>query len=603
MSDRSTALRWIRPGVGRCTARCISAGALTAALLSMSGMMVARAQSPPAVTATASQSLTLLSEEVRKRGGRGVSPLALEQAVRDSTYGDSLSRRTLALDSTKLSHEEQLTRGIIQWEAWKLTQQPKLYWFYFPINPSYWGNNLQPVRNAASAQRFSTSRDVETYLHLLDSTAVMLDSIMMKTRAQTARGIILPRGQADVLIPYYQPLTQMTGDNPFVVAPERLASLPAAEAEAARQQIAQRLTTVLIPRFAAIVAYIDREIRQRGPADVGIAQYPGGKEAYRVMLKIETSLPNITPEQVYQRGLETVAALDAEMKLLRDSLGFKGTKAEFREQLQRDPRFYEKTPEAVGARLMTYIRKIEPIIPRYFSHTPKAPYGAKRLDPSLEATMTFGLYSRPTGSDSTGYYIFNGSKLNERSLVTAGALIYHELVPGHHFQIMLALENDSLPQLRRSVGYSGFGEGWGEYASSVVAREAGMYADPYDRYGRLLNDMMFAVRIVVDPGMSYFGWTRDRAMNYMRDNLILGDAEVDSETWRFAVRFPGQATTYRMGRDFILELRRKAERELGPRFDIRRFHDAVIGSGPLPLFILQRHIDWWIAQEKSRAPA
>jgi len=169
-------------------------------------------------------------------------------------------------------------------------------------------------------------------------------------------------------------------------------------------------------------------------------------------------------------------------------------------------------------------------------------------------------------------------------------------VPGHHFQINLQAENRDLPAFRRPASFAGYVEGWGEYASSVVAREMGMYQDPYDLYGRLVFDSFFAVRLVVDTGMNYYGWSRPKAMLYMREHTLESDVQIDSETVRYAIRSPAQALAYRMGRQTFVRLREKAAAALGTRFDIRGFHDAVLSVGSLPLTTLERHIDWWIKQ-------
>jgi len=173
-------------------------------------------------------------------------------------------------------------------------------------------------------------------------------------------------------------------------------------------------------------------------------------------------------------------------------------------------------------------------------------------------------------------------------------------MPGHHLQINLARENESLPEFRRNAYFSGYGEGWGEYASSVVAREMGMYADPYDLYGRLVFDMFFAVRLVVDTGMNYYGWSRPKAMLYMREHTMESDVQIDSETIRYSMRSPAQALAYRMGRDTWLQLRRTAEAELGDRFDVRAFHDSALSIGAVPLTVLQEHVHWWIEQVRRQ---
>jgi uncharacterized protein (DUF885 family) len=285
------------------------------------------------------------------------------------------------------------------------------------------------------------------------------------------------------------------------------------------------------------------------------------------------------------------------MKAVRDATGWKGTAAEFHRHLQADARFHAKTADEVGERLRAHARRIEPKVAAYFLERPKAPYDVKRLDATLESTLTYGYYQVPTTADPRGYYNYNGSKLSERSLVNSAALAYHELVPGHHLQLALQAENDALPAFRRRTHDTAYVEGWGTYAADL-AEEMGMYADPYDLYGRFTMEMFLAVRLVVDTGMNALGWSRARAAAYMKDRVQESETQIHTETLRYAVDMPGQALAYRMGARKLVELREKARRALGPRFDVRRFHRAVLGSGSMPLSVLERHVDAFVAAER-----
>src|SRR5262245_36284925 len=205
---------------------------------------------------------------------------------------------------------------------------------------------------------------------------------------------------------------------------------------------------------------------------------------------------------------------------------------------------------------MAYVQNILPKIDSYFMKLPNAPYGVKRLDPGLEASMTFGYYQVPTKADPKGYYNYNGSDLKDRSLLDAGSLIYHELIPGHHFQLNLQSENEALPPFRREGGQTAYVEGWAEY-SSDLAEQMGMYRDPYDLYGRLTADMFLTVRLVVDTGMNYMGWSQEKAMQYMKENTLLSETQIRSESLRYSTDIPGQALAYKMGSKKIQELRKE----------------------------------------------
>jgi len=415
---------------------------------------------------------------------------------------------------------------------------------------------------------------------------------------QAARGTRIAADELDLVVPFLRSLAGDADTSPYGVKAERLAALPAAEVNAFRDQLAQTLEAEVNPPLRALAEWLDGDYRQKAPHAVGLAQYEGGRDFYDWLVRWHTTL-DVSPEQVHRIGLDRVASIESEMKAVRDRLGFTGTKAEFKQRLRSDPRFFPMTPEEIGERLMSHVRRIEPRVDEFFLRKPRAPYGVKRLEPSLEPSQTFGYYQVPTAAEPTGFYRFNGSSLADRSLLNSAALIYHELVPGHHFQICLASENDAIPAFRRETFDTAYTEGWGEYASAL-AGEMGMYADPYDLYGRLSMEMFVTVRLVVDTGMNALGWSRAKAVEFMRDNLMETDTQIQTESLRYSADIPGQALAYKMGALKIRELREKARAALGDRFDVRRFHDAVLGSGSLPMTTLERHVDWAVQQEHAR---
>jgi len=564
-------------------------GLLTIAVLMVASPHVAGQQSIPA------DRLAALAEEwVESRTSRRVADVSLEFAESEATYARSIVDRLDAIDRGTLSHQEDLTWAVLHWQAAALADSLETYWYLSPLMPA--SSPIRGVMSALPLARIGDAEQADAYLQYLDELGTAFDEVLAKTRGRAARGIVLPDEQIDRILPFWRSLAGSGAGNPAHLAAAHYYSLEDDD----RESFEGRMIEVLEQRVARgaqqIVDYMETTLVERAPHVVGMGQYPGGKRAYRIATRLMTTL-EITPEEVHQAGLEGVADMMAE---IRARLGFTGTKAEFHEQLRNDPRFYVDAPEEFGAALMAYDAKIRPHVFDYFLREPEAPYGVRRVNPAMEATLTYGFYNGPSESDPNGYYNYNGSKLSERSLLSGAGLAYHELVPGHHFQINLARENDELPEFRKSAYFSGYGEGWGEYSSSVVAREMGMYDDPYDLYGRLVFDMFFAVRLVVDTGMNYYGWSRPKAMLYMREHTMESVTQIDSETIRYSVRSPAQALAYRMGRQTWLQLRQRAEHELGEAFDVRRFHDAVLTTGSLPLIVLQDHVDWWIEQERSR---
>ena len=568
-------------------------GALLAGLLACQPAQV----SPPATAPAPSAALAQIVAEVTgARPQAAVLPdVSLRVAQRQADSARALMARLDRLPTAGLSHEEELTLELLRWDARRRIDEPDVYWYSFPVVTAI--SPMRTVQITLAGLPLGTDTERKAYLTLLEQSGGVLDGIREKTAGQAERRIVVPREQIDLNLPYIRSFAEPAATHPFALTGRRLEQVPEGERAAFRARADRVIDSVIAPRALALARSVE-ELRAIAPAEVGLWQYPGGTEAYRILVRRETTL-EVTPEQVHEIGLRAVAAINARMQQVRDSLGFKGTKAEFHEQLRRDRRFYVRTPDEVGQGLMQYIARIEPRMGESFAVRPKQPYGVRRLDPALEPSMTYGYYNWGTGKDSLGYYNFNGSDLDQRSMLMAGAIAYHELVPGHHFQINLARENEALPPFRRSAYYAGYNEGWGEYSSSVVAAEMGMYRDAYEVYGRLVFDMFFAVRLVVDTGMNHYHWSRQRAMDYMRENTLESDVQINSETMRYSTRSPAQALAYRMGRETMVSLRAKAEKALGPRFDLRKFHSAVLMSGALPLFLLERHIDWYIAHEQG----
>lgn len=499
-------------------------------------------------------------------------------------------------------HERWLTDKILRWELEQVTAGPAVFWHRFQVTPYSWG--FAGVGQTLAQAPVATPADRQRYLRLLDQLPAIAETLQANLESQRRKGILVPRPEIDLVVATLTPLaplgrlTVTAAGHPFQVAPGRLTGVGTEEAAAFQEQVARRIDERIAPAFGRLVATFGDDYREAAPEAVGLGQYPGGAEAYRTLVRYHTGL-DLTPEEIHRRGLAEVERIEGEMAKLRTLLGSDASTADFNAMLRTDPRFLACDPVGVAERLNRPIRRIEPLIDRWFLHTPKAPYGVARLAPALEPGMTYGYYQWPTPAQERGLYYFNGSKLDQRSLVQAAALIYHELVPGHHFQIALQNENDDLPAFRRNAFPTAFVEGWAEYASGLAA-EMGLYREPYDHYGRLAMDMFLSCRLVVDTGMNALGWSRQRALDYMSARAIESDTQLATETLRYATDIPAQALGYKIGSATIWRLRHRAEEALGERFDVRRFHDAVLGHGAMPLSVLEEHIDWWIEQERAR---
>ncbi|MFL6192628.1 MAG: DUF885 domain-containing protein [Thermoanaerobaculia bacterium] len=542
-----------------------------------------------------------LSPAVRLQKGLPVTRLpdySYGADARDAAHLTALRQRLARVDARALTHEEWLSREVLDRELGWNAELHDHFRLNFQLTP--YSMPLRGLHQVFQEFPFKTTRDRDRYLDLLRQYARAVGQLRANLEAQRDAGILLPKAEIDPVVGLIRSFIRKPEESLFEVSAERQKNFYPEGAEAFRAQVRKVVETEVNPALEALAAVADaKAYRDAAPERAGIGQYPGGPEAYRYLVRVHTTLDDVSPEQIHQRGLAEVARLNGRLDELRKQVGFDGGLEAFRRFLKTDPRFFAKAPEEIATRLMAPVRRIEPRVKDFFGRVPKAPYGVARLEPELEGSMTYGYYRQPAPGRPEGDYLFNGSKLEERSLLSAASLIYHELIPGHHFQISLQLEDKALPEFRQNSYPTAFVEGWAMY-SSGLAEEMGGYSDPYDLAGYIAQDLFLSSRLVVDTGMNALGWTRQQAIDYMKANTLESETQIGTETLRYSADIPGQALAYKMGSSEIWDLRRKAERELGPKFDLRRFHDAVIGSGALPMTVLRKHVDWWIGEEEKR---
>ncbi|MDQ3246097.1 MAG: DUF885 domain-containing protein [Pseudomonadota bacterium] len=353
----------------------------------------------------------------------------------------------------------------------------------------------------------------------------------------------------------------------------------------------------LHPALKRLRDYLKTEYLPTAREGVGLMYMKGGDQLYRYLIESTTTLP-LQPDEVHQLGLSEVARITAEMEKVRQEVGFKGTLKQFFNHLRTDPRFKLKSRAALTERYYEIGKTVDAKLPEYFSTMPEGKLEIRPVEPFREKFEAGGSYSRGTADGSRpGIFYFNAYDLPSRTTPGMTTLYLHEGAPGHHFQISLAQENEALPSFMRFGGNTAYVEGWALY-SETLGYDMGLFADPYQRFGTLSDEMLRGMRLVVDSGLHSKGWTRERAIDYMMSNSDMGKTDATAEVERY-IAIPSQALAYKIGALTIQRLRRKAEAELGPKFDIRDFHAQVLMTGSLPMPILEQKIDRWIAEKKA----
>jgi len=379
-----------------------------------------------------------------------------------------------------------------------------------------------------------------------------------------------------------------------------LANIPESIAPAERKAIEQRGRTLIaeavIPAYRDLYEFYTGEYAPNCREIEGITNVPGGPAYYAYLVQYFTTT-NMSPDDIHELGLQEVARIREEMQAVIAGTGFKGDFAEFLAFLRSDPRFYVTEGEDLLEKASRIAKRMDGQLPRLFGTLPRLPYDVREIPASI-APKTTGAYYSPSSGDglTPGSYYLNTYGLDGRPLYVLEALTFHEAVPGHHLQMALALEL-GLPEFRRQLYHSAFGEGWGLYAERL-GLEAGFYRDPYSNFGRLTYEMWRACRLVVDTGIHAFGWTRQQAIDYMAERTALGIHEITTEVDRY-ITWPAQALSYKIGELKIRELRATAEKALGQRFDLRAFHDVVLRNGSIPIAVLESEVNDWIAARTS----
>ena len=443
-----------------------------------------------------------------------------------------------------------------------------------------------------------SEQDYQDWLARLSALPEQLEDY----RALLQEGIARERTQAQIVMSRVPAqiqnlITDDAAESPFYRA---FAEMPESFDEETRETLSSSAATIIAeeinPALQELLSFLEQDYLPAARAP-GIGSLPGGKQVYSRLAQHFTTT-DLTPDEIHEIGLQEVARIRSEMLAVIEEVKFEGDIAAFNTFLRTDPQFYYDTPEALLEGYQAVSKRLDPGLVKLFGKLPRAPYGVRPIPDEEAPDTTTAYYMRPAIDGSRpGWYYVNLHQPAVRPKFEMEVLSVHESVPGHHLQIALAQELTGLPEFRRNGGFTAFIEGWGLY-SERLGYDMGLYTDPYSRYGQLVYDMWRAVRLVVDTGIHYFGWSRQKAIDYFLDNAAKSEADIINEIDRY-IGWPGQALAYKIGQLKMLALRSKAEAALGDRFDIRSFHDHMLGAGALPLDILEARMDAWLAAQLS----
>ena len=522
---------------------------------------------------------------------------SLDAIVRRHEHNREVIVKLASVNRPALSAADQLSYDLFK-KRYEIDIEGFQYrWYLLPLNQL---GGVHTVNQLAENLRFETLKDYEDWLARLKALPVRIDQTVALMRLGIKERIIHPKivlqrvpAQIDHQIvsdpkasPLYKPFTNF----PSWVSASDQARL----AEAAQETIA----TALVPAYRKLKEFIVSDYLPAAWDQVGIWQLPNGAAMYAYATRDNTTT-DLTPQEIHEIGLKEVKRIRAEMQAIIDKLGFRGSFAEFAKFMRRDPKFYFKTESEVLEAYRALSRRIDPLLVKVFRTLPRMPYGIEPVPANIAPDSPAGLYRGPAADGSrAGIFSVNTFKPEIRPKYEMMALSLHESVPGHHLQIALAMEQN-IPNFRRYGGYTAFVEGWGLYAESL-GDEMGLYGDPYTKFGQLMYEIWRASRLVVDTGMHYLRWDRQKAIDFMVENTVKQELEVAAEIDRYIV-WPGQALAYKIGQLKISELRANAKLTLGDKFDVRDFHHELLKDGALPLDRLEAKMNAWIASEKVSA--
>jgi uncharacterized protein (DUF885 family) len=529
-----------------------------------------------------------------------VSDLSEKAVDADLAETRKFLKRFEAIEPTGFSEQEKLNRSLMLRNLRNGLAGAKFKSWEMPVN-QMGGIHLDAAQLPGELP-FATVKDYEDYIVRLGKLPKNIDDTIVNMRKGMKAGLMPPKFLLEKVTEQALGLAASKGDDsPFA---EPLKNFPEGLSDADKQRLRTAVLSGIdkhvIPAYQRFAAFVRDEYAPKGRTDAGVWSLPNGAERYAYQARNMTTT-DVPPEEIHQIGLREVARIEGEMLQIAKKLGYSDLKT-FNAAVEANPDVKAKSPQDMLDRYRKYIDQMYARLPQLFGRLPKAKLEVLPVQPFREKGASGASYETgsPDGTRPGRVYV-NTYEATSRKTLSFESTAYHEGVPGHHMQLSIQQELPELPPFRQQGGYTAFVEGWALY-SERLGKEVGFYQDPYNDYGRLNDEMLRAIRLVVDTGLHHKHWTREQVVQFFRDHSAIDEVEIQSETDRYIV-WPGQALAYKIGQLKILELREKAKKELGARFDVRQFHDQVLGAGALPLDVLEEQIDHWIAEQKGMKKA
>lgn len=523
---------------------------------------------------------------------------SIEAINRRNQHRADVLARLKQIDRAQLSDKDKLNFDLFQKDIESELERFETRLYLLPINQR---GGIQTADELAEFLQFQTVKDYEDWIARLNAFPALMEQNLALMREGKTNGVLWSRQVLSRVPAQIDKQIVETAEQSAFYAPLKKFPPEVSESEQTRlkNQAREAITTKIIPSYRKLKYYFEKEYLPASYPEAGIWQIMGGEQIYEFLARDYTTT-DLTPKEIHEKGLAEVQRIRAEMERIKAQVGFKGSLPQFFQYLRTDPKFFYKTPEELLNAYRAISKKIDPELVKVFRTLPRTPYGVIPIPDKIAPDTTTAYYNSPSADGARpGYYYVNLYKPEVRPRWEMMALSLHEAVPGHHLQLALQQELGEVPNFRRYGGYTAFIEGWGLYSESL-GEEMGLYADPYDKFGQLTYEMWRAVRLVVDTGMHYFKWDRQKAIDFFKENAAKTEQDIINEIDRY-ISDPGQALAYKIGELKIKELRAKSKAELGAKFDVKEFHDVVLLSGAVPLNILEKNIGEWIAKKKRQS--